>query len=92
MADILDKFTKAELRRILRGDLKNQYGDEYDAHIKMLDNQKKGIQSLTKKMVLSLMNTRVFVSKSADDYLGVKNLTKAQNLVALLAELSRSWW
>ena len=42
MADILDKFTKAELRRILRGDLKNQYGDEYDAHIKMLDNQKKG--------------------------------------------------
>ena len=51
VADILDKFTKAELRRILRGDLKNQYGDEYDAHIKMLDNQKKGIQNfpITKK-------------------------------------------
>ena len=35
----------------MRGDLKNQYGDEYDAHIKMIDNQQKGIQNfpITKK-------------------------------------------
>ena len=64
MADILDKFTKAELRRILRGDLKNQYGDEYDAHIKMLDNQKKAFKIflLLKSAMVALFLMVVVVS------------------------------